>query len=64
MGWVKHHLAASGETVQGLIIARAVDESLQYALTNVSNVDVQLYEVDFRLKRPDSKVGKQRKGKA
>lgn len=49
MGWVRQHLAAPGESVRGLIIARHVDNYLQYALLGNSEIDVQLYEVDFRL---------------
>lgn len=58
MGWVKHHLAEPKERVQGLIIAREVDDSLQYALTGAPNVDVQLYEVGFSLKPPLNSVAK------
>jgi hypothetical protein len=50
MGWVKQHLAGKDESVQGIIICREADNALQYALRVVSNVAVQLYEVDFRLK--------------
>jgi hypothetical protein len=64
MGWVKYHLAASGERVEGMIIARQIDEALQYALSNVSGVEVQLYEVDFRLIQPSSSVGGSSKRKA
>jgi RecB family endonuclease NucS len=57
MGWVKHHLAAPGEQVAGLIIARQDDDALQYALSNVQGVDLQLYEVDFRLLAPGNRIG-------
>ncbi len=50
IGWVKQHLAGRHEPVQGMIICRETDEALQYALHAVSNVEVQLYEVEFRLK--------------
>ena len=50
IGWVKQHLASKDETVQGMIISRDVDRALQYALHAVPNIDVQLYEVEFRLR--------------
>lgn len=50
IGWVKQHLAGEDELVQGMIISRQVDSALQYALQAVPNVDLQLYEVEFRLK--------------
>lgn len=50
IGWVKHHLAGKDELVQGMIISRQVDNALQYAVQAVPNVDLQLYEVEFRLK--------------
>lgn len=49
IGWVKHHLAAPGEEVHGLIIAREGDESLQYAVSAVPNLAFMTYEVEFRL---------------
>jgi hypothetical protein len=50
IGWVRQHLASKDEFVQGMIICREADNALQYALNAVSNVEVQLYEVEFRLK--------------
>ena len=50
IGWVKNHLAEPNEEVKGLVIAHKTDDALRYALSTVSNVDLQLYEVDFRLK--------------
>ena len=50
IGWVKQHLAGKDELVQGMIISRQVDSALQYAVQAVPNVDLQLYEVEFRLK--------------
>jgi len=50
IGWVKTHLAGKDEPVHGMIISRQVDSNLQYALHAVPNVDLQLYEVEFRLK--------------
>ena len=50
MGWVTHHLAAPGDTVEGLVIAHEADEGIAYALGAVPSVRLQLYEVEFRLK--------------
>jgi hypothetical protein len=49
IGWIRKHLAEPGETVRGLVIAREADPGLMYALETVPDVDLQLYEVDFRL---------------
>ena len=48
MGWVKDKL--KDENVKGIIIAQAYDKKLEYALKMVNNVEVYIYEVDFRLK--------------
>jgi YhcG PDDEXK nuclease domain len=50
MGWVRQHLAGKDEPVEGMIICRDADKALQYALHAVSNVEVRMYEVEFRLK--------------
>jgi hypothetical protein len=50
IGWVRLHLAGKDEPVQGMIICREADDALRYALHAVSNVEVQSYEVEFRLK--------------
>ncbi|MFQ5808863.1 MAG: endonuclease NucS domain-containing protein, partial [Armatimonadota bacterium] len=52
MGWVKQHVADSGDTVEGLIIAHGMEPRLRYALECTSNLSVKLYEVDFRLTDP------------
>lgn len=49
MGWVKEFLCTKGESVTGLIISRDSDERLDYALSMVHDIDVQFYQVDFRL---------------
>lgn len=56
MGWVKEKMAKPGENVQGLIIAREENQKLLYALNAAKNVDLRLYEVEFRL-RQASKIG-------
>lgn len=50
IGWVKENLAESSESVEGLIIAHQADETIRYALKTLSNVSLQLYEVEFRLR--------------
>jgi len=52
MGWVKRHLAESGDEVYGLIIAREGDDAMRYAISCVPNLEFQIYEVEFRLKAP------------
>ena len=49
MGWVREHLCQQGESVRGVIICRDQDDRLDYALSVVSNVEVQFYRVDFQL---------------
>ena len=53
MGWVEAKLLQSGESVQGLIIARSPDDKLRYALRRVTDVQLKLYEVSFRLQDVD-----------
>lgn len=48
MGWVWENM---GGNVQGIIIAGEYDRKLEYALKMVPNVEVFLYEVDFKLKQ-------------
>lgn len=50
MGWANKNLAASGDRVEGMIISRSSDASLQYALLNTSNVKLLLYDVTFHLR--------------
>jgi hypothetical protein len=52
MGWIRHHLAETGDEVQGLIIAHEYDDALRYAVSSVPNLDFQIYEVEFRLRLP------------
>ena len=55
MGWVKKNLA-HGREVYGVIVAKDMDEKLQYAALLVPNVSLLEYEVDFRLKTANLKV--------
>ncbi len=50
MGWLKEHKAKQG-VVKGIIIAARYDKRLDYALKMVPNIDVYLYEVDFKLRK-------------
>ena len=49
MGWVEEKLTEPGERVEGLIVARAADAKLTYALKRLADVSVQLYRVEFTL---------------
>jgi hypothetical protein len=51
---VKQHLAKENEEVRGLIIAHDKDESLRYALSAAPNVELRLYQVSFRLMKPNA----------
>ncbi|MGO9777323.1 MAG: endonuclease NucS domain-containing protein [Terracidiphilus sp.] len=52
MGWVAEHVGReTGKTVEGLIIARTVDQAASYALTLLPKVSMMTYEIEFRLKR-------------
>jgi Holliday junction resolvase-like predicted endonuclease len=53
MGWVKKNLA-DGHEVSGIIIARANDPRLQYALLTVPNVELFVYKVSFALERAEN----------
>lgn len=53
MGWVKKTLAAE-HGVQGVIVAKDMDEKLKYAAILVPDVSLLKYEVDFRLRAAES----------
>jgi hypothetical protein len=48
MGWISEKKNDSG--VKGIIVAGKYDEKLYYAMRNMKNIDVFLYEVNFSLK--------------
>ena len=50
MGWVRAHLAQSGEPVRGMIISAEHDSKLVYAVSATSDLSYMAYEVEFRLK--------------
>ena len=49
MGWVKKNLAKQ-EKVRGIIIAKKASDELRYAVSNLENVAVKEYEVQFKFK--------------
>jgi hypothetical protein len=49
MGWVRKNLAKEGQKVQGIIIAKEIDEALSYAVRDLNDVSVLTYRVDFKL---------------
>jgi hypothetical protein len=49
MSWVKKNLAKDGQKVKGVIIAKAVDQALSYAVQDLADVSVSTYRVDFKL---------------
>ena len=54
IGWIQKHLAESGETVEGLIVARSGDARMHYAVSAVPGLEFMSYEVEFRLQQaPD-----------
>jgi hypothetical protein len=60
IGWVKRHLAEDSDEVHGMIICRAADDALHYALSTVPNVELRLYEVEFHLKEAETILGSNR----
>ena len=49
ISWVKENVAEPGQNVRGIIIAKDVDEALDYAVKNLGYVEVKKYQVDFKL---------------
>jgi hypothetical protein len=49
MGWIKEN--KKDDEVKGIIIAGAYDRKLDYSLSAMNNVEVFLYEVDFKLSK-------------
>lgn len=49
MGWIQEVKKDNG--VKGIIIAGSYDKKLGYALKVINNIEVFLYEVDFKLKK-------------
>jgi len=53
MGWVKKKLAKQ-ERVRGIIIAKKASDELKYAVSNLENVAVKEYEVQFNFRDVES----------
>ena len=49
MSWVRENLAAEGQAVRGLIVAREIDDALRYAVRGLVAVEVKTYSVSFSL---------------
>jgi hypothetical protein len=49
MGWLEEHKTA-GQPTKGIIIAGQYDQRLNYALRKLKDVEVYLYQVDFKLR--------------
>ncbi|MBI4764660.1 MAG: DUF1016 family protein [Deltaproteobacteria bacterium] len=60
IGWVKRNLAEDGDEVHGMIICREADDALHYALSAVPNMELRLYEVEFRLREAGTILGSKR----
>jgi len=50
IGWVRQHLATSGQRVRGIIIARHITEDLRLATTDLADVKLMEYELSITLK--------------
>jgi hypothetical protein len=51
MGWVKKNLAKNNYSVKGIIIVREMDDKLEYALSQISNIELYLYNISFDLRK-------------
>ena len=49
MGWVKENICRNGQNVKGIVICHESDEGLRLSVGQLPNVDLMLYEVNFRL---------------
>ncbi|SRR5581483_4792345 len=52
ISWVEENIAEKGQKVEGIIIAKEVDEALRYAVKNLPHINVLTYRVDFTLEKP------------
>ncbi|NFH30722.1 DUF91 domain-containing protein [Clostridium sporogenes] len=48
MGWVKANIAGDKE-VHGVIVAKSIDDKLKYAVTQVKNITLFEYEINFNI---------------
>ena len=49
ISWVKENVAEKDQNVRGMVIARNVDNALNYSVRNLDFVEVKTYKVDFQL---------------
>tara|TARA_Y100000310_G_scaffold301619_2_gene338247 strand:+ start:1007 stop:1921 length:915 start_codon:yes stop_codon:yes gene_type:complete len=49
MGWVREHLAISGQKVEGVIICNEYDKKMDYAVSMIPNISIKKYAVSFSL---------------
>ena len=49
INWVRENIAEKGQKVRGIIIAKGVDEALNYAVKSLDYIEVKTYKVDFKL---------------
>jgi RecB family endonuclease NucS len=49
IGYVRSHIAAPGQTIEGLIVAHDSDEGLRYAVTAFPGLSLMTYTVTFQL---------------
>jgi RecB family endonuclease NucS len=57
MGWVRVHLAQTGQEVQGLIVAHETDDQLAYAVSALPGLTLMTYAVKFELKSETGPAG-------
>jgi hypothetical protein len=48
MGWIEEH-KSNGQPTKGIIITGKYDERLYYAAKKISDVQLYVYKVDFKL---------------
>jgi hypothetical protein len=51
IAWIEENIAEKSQEVEGIIIAREVDDALRYALRKVPSISVLTYRVDFALQK-------------
>lgn len=51
MGWIKEKLAKDKYSVRGIIIVKEMDDKLEYALSQIPNVELFLYNISFDLRK-------------
>jgi hypothetical protein len=58
IGYVRTHLAAPGQPVEGLIVAHDADEALRYAVAAFPGLQLMTYEVTFQLNTVQDPAGR------